>query len=491
MRAILRDHVADARAAVALLEVARDALLQVARLADVEHAAGGVEVAVDAGQVRQRRDLGEQALARVGAIAVARESTSARSSRRLCRALARIARRIAPLSIIARECAWDLFCRVVDNYGDVGVCWRLAADLAGARRAGAAVVDDAARAAWMAPRRRAPASRSSPGTTAPRARRRRRRRRGLRLRPAGRLRRAHGRPARAPPVLDQPRVPERRALRRALARPALAACTRPGGRPDQAGSSIPASAPATGGLLREPDLLERRAARSTAARLAGATGHRAARGERCVSLFCYGNAAARRAARRLAAAPDPAAGHRRAGAEQARAAARARARARRAARACAAAACRRPTSTTCSGPATSTSCAARTRSCAPSGPARPSSGRSTRRTTAPTRQARRLPRPLLAGAPPALAARCAALRALERHRRRRARAAAGRCDPARAWRRTAARWRDALARAGRPGDPAAALRRGETLKLRALRRRLTAAPRAVASRPRHPAESTP
>ncbi|MEP7099809.1 MAG: elongation factor P maturation arginine rhamnosyltransferase EarP, partial [Burkholderiales bacterium] len=24
---------------------------------------------------------------------------------------------------------WDLFCRVIDNFGDIGVCWRLAADL--------------------------------------------------------------------------------------------------------------------------------------------------------------------------------------------------------------------------------------------------------------------------------------------------------------------------------------------------------------------------
>jgi hypothetical protein len=22
---------------------------------------------------------------------------------------------------------WDLYCRVVDNYGDIGVCWRLPA----------------------------------------------------------------------------------------------------------------------------------------------------------------------------------------------------------------------------------------------------------------------------------------------------------------------------------------------------------------------------
>ncbi|MFM7122688.1 MAG: elongation factor P maturation arginine rhamnosyltransferase EarP, partial [Fluviibacter sp.] len=25
---------------------------------------------------------------------------------------------------------WDIFCRVIDNFGDAGVCWRLAADLA-------------------------------------------------------------------------------------------------------------------------------------------------------------------------------------------------------------------------------------------------------------------------------------------------------------------------------------------------------------------------
>lgn len=25
---------------------------------------------------------------------------------------------------------WDIFCSVVDNYGDIGVCWRLAVNLA-------------------------------------------------------------------------------------------------------------------------------------------------------------------------------------------------------------------------------------------------------------------------------------------------------------------------------------------------------------------------
>jgi uncharacterized repeat protein (TIGR03837 family) len=46
---------------------------------------------------------------------------------------------------------WDLFCRVIDNHGDIGVCWRLACELA---RRGAAVrliTDDASALAWMAP----------------------------------------------------------------------------------------------------------------------------------------------------------------------------------------------------------------------------------------------------------------------------------------------------------------------------------------------------
>ncbi len=58
------DHVADARAAVILLEVAGDAALQVARLAHVQHGAGDVEVAVDAGHRGQRGHLRQQPLAR-------------------------------------------------------------------------------------------------------------------------------------------------------------------------------------------------------------------------------------------------------------------------------------------------------------------------------------------------------------------------------------------------------------------------------------------
>ncbi|MBA4175541.1 MAG: elongation factor P maturation arginine rhamnosyltransferase EarP [Leptothrix sp. (in: Bacteria)] len=46
---------------------------------------------------------------------------------------------------------WDVYCRVVDNLGDAGVCWRLAADLAARGHRVRLVIDDAAPLAFMAP----------------------------------------------------------------------------------------------------------------------------------------------------------------------------------------------------------------------------------------------------------------------------------------------------------------------------------------------------
>ena len=46
---------------------------------------------------------------------------------------------------------WDIFCTVIDNHGDLGVCWRLSCQL---REAGQQVrlwVDDASALSWMAP----------------------------------------------------------------------------------------------------------------------------------------------------------------------------------------------------------------------------------------------------------------------------------------------------------------------------------------------------
>lgn len=46
---------------------------------------------------------------------------------------------------------WDVFCRVIDNFGDIGVCWRLVAQLADAGHAVRLWVDDASALQWMAP----------------------------------------------------------------------------------------------------------------------------------------------------------------------------------------------------------------------------------------------------------------------------------------------------------------------------------------------------
>lgn len=46
---------------------------------------------------------------------------------------------------------WNLFCKVVDNYGDIGVCWRLSADLAARGETVRLWVDDPLPLAWMAP----------------------------------------------------------------------------------------------------------------------------------------------------------------------------------------------------------------------------------------------------------------------------------------------------------------------------------------------------
>lgn len=46
---------------------------------------------------------------------------------------------------------WDIFCRVIDNFGDLGVAWRLACDLAARGQAVRLWADDVSALAWMAP----------------------------------------------------------------------------------------------------------------------------------------------------------------------------------------------------------------------------------------------------------------------------------------------------------------------------------------------------
>jgi uncharacterized repeat protein (TIGR03837 family) len=46
---------------------------------------------------------------------------------------------------------WDIFCKVIDNFGDIGISWRLSADLAARGQQVRLWVDDASALDWMAP----------------------------------------------------------------------------------------------------------------------------------------------------------------------------------------------------------------------------------------------------------------------------------------------------------------------------------------------------
>ncbi len=52
---------------------------------------------------------------------------------------------------IAPALLWDVFCQVIDNFGDIGVCWRLCADLAQRGHSVRLWTDDSSALDWMAP----------------------------------------------------------------------------------------------------------------------------------------------------------------------------------------------------------------------------------------------------------------------------------------------------------------------------------------------------
>ena len=52
---------------------------------------------------------------------------------------------------VIHEAAWALFCRVIDNHGDLGVCWRLATQLAARGVAVQLFVDEPTALRWLAP----------------------------------------------------------------------------------------------------------------------------------------------------------------------------------------------------------------------------------------------------------------------------------------------------------------------------------------------------
>jgi uncharacterized repeat protein (TIGR03837 family) len=196
---------------------------------------------------------------------------------------------------------WDLFCHVVDNYGDLGVCWRLAADLAARGDNVRLWVDDARALAWMAPRGAAGVS-AHPWPAADDAG----------IAPADAVIEAFGcslppgfvqaMAARRPPpawinleYLSAEDYVERNHL---LPSPQLAGP----GRGLVKHFYYPGFSERTGGLIRETDLAARQRAFDAAA-WRRAQGIAPAAGERCASLFCYGNAALPALVDALAAEP--------------------------------------------------------------------------------------------------------------------------------------------------------------------------------------------
>ena len=58
---------------------------------------------------------------------------------------------VHPFAAHVAPLRWDIFCQVIDNFGDIGVCWRLCADLATRGHTVRLWVDDASALDWMAP----------------------------------------------------------------------------------------------------------------------------------------------------------------------------------------------------------------------------------------------------------------------------------------------------------------------------------------------------
>lgn len=191
---------------------------------------------------------------------------------------------------------WDLFCRVIDNHGDLGVCWRLAEELAARGESVTLWVDAPEALAWMAPAGAAgvtlrdwtaatgadPELTGAPGDVVIEAF-------GCELPPAFvstmAARAAHGRP----PCwinLEYLSAEDYAARSHRLPSPQLAGP----GRGLVKWFFYPGFTADTGGLLRERDLLARqRDFDRTAWRRAQSLD--TAPGERLVSLFCYANAA--------------------------------------------------------------------------------------------------------------------------------------------------------------------------------------------------------
>jgi uncharacterized repeat protein (TIGR03837 family) len=195
---------------------------------------------------------------------------------------------------------WDLFCRVIDNHGDAGVCRRLAADLASRGQRVRLWLDDVTPLAWMAPdgdrdvqviRWRADVPLPEPGDVVVEA---------FGCDPPAGFVAKMAAAARAPVWINLEYLSAEDFVERCHGLPS----------PQLAGPGAglvkwfyyPGFTAASGGLIREGDLLQRQQRFDASAWLA-AHAIDARPGERLVSLFCYANAALPALLDTLAAAP--------------------------------------------------------------------------------------------------------------------------------------------------------------------------------------------
>jgi uncharacterized repeat protein (TIGR03837 family) len=195
---------------------------------------------------------------------------------------------------------WDIFCKVIDNHGDIGVCWRLASGLAARGESVRLWADDASALAWMAPEGdpgvqvggwNAASSFPAPGDVVVEAF-------GCEL-PEGVVAAMAAR-SQPPRWINLEYLTAEDYARRNHKLPS----------PVMSGPGkglvkhffYPGFTPDTGGLLREPGLLQRQAGFDSAAWLR--TLGIEAGGERLVSLFCYEPAALPALLRQLDEAPQ-------------------------------------------------------------------------------------------------------------------------------------------------------------------------------------------
>jgi uncharacterized repeat protein (TIGR03837 family) len=192
---------------------------------------------------------------------------------------------------------WHLYCRVVDNFGDVGVAWRLASDLASRGESIRLAVDDRSALAWLAPAG-APAVEvvdwHEPATRWPEV--------VVELFGGGLPEHATASTTERDPLfVNLEHLSAEAYVERSHGLPSP--------RLTSAGLAFttwyfyPGFTSATGGLLREPGLLERRRDRPGDADGLAALGVVARPEERLVSLFCYRNDAVAPLLDSLATAP--------------------------------------------------------------------------------------------------------------------------------------------------------------------------------------------